>query len=53
MRGKLAKRLRKLQKVYGYTTPMYQTMKKIRLHMNCNQAEKFGEEVDALIVKRS
>lgn len=53
MRGKVAKKLRKLQKAYGYTNPMYQTMKNIRIHMDHNKAEGFNREVDELILKRT
>lgn len=52
MNGKTAKRVRKLQRIYGYTEPMYKTMKKIRSSFNSEQAKNFAIEVDAMIDRR-
>lgn len=49
MNGKTAKLVRKLQRIYSYTQPMYQTMKKIRTGFNTTQAEGFGNEVSRMI----
>ena len=49
MNGKTAKRVRKLQRIFGYTPMMYQTMKKIVKGFKGEQREHFSLEVDAMI----
>lgn len=47
------KRVRKLKRLFGYTKPMEQTMKKIVRGMSTKQKSGFAEEVDMMIDRKT
>lgn len=52
MSNKQMKRVRKLKRLFGYTKPMEQTMKKIVHGMTIKQKMGFAEEVDMMIDRK-